>query len=365
VKAVVLVGGEGTRLRPLTTTTPKPLLPVVGRPLVERQLAWLAQHGVDAAVLSLGYLPDAFVEHFPGDRFETMHLVYAVEDEALGTAGAIRFAAEQAGFDERVVVCNGDVMTTLDLDAFVAFHADRGASVSIHLSRVEDPSALGAVPTYPDGEVIAFVEKPPPGTEPSNWINAGTYVLEPEVLAAIPSGRAVSIERETFPRLLEERGKVYALATDDYWIDVGTPQTYLTAHADVLAGRMGFPPVPDAHEASRGVWVRGDVELVATATFEPPILIDSGAVIALGARVAGSTIGADAAVGSDALVERAVLHASARIGDGAVVRDSIVGAGACVEAGASVLDFSIVGAGARVAGGTTVAGDRVPAPAAG
>jgi NDP-sugar pyrophosphorylase family protein len=365
VKAVVLVGGEGTRLRPLTTTTPKPLLPVVGRPIVERQLAWLAQHGVDEAVLSLGYLPDAFVEHFPGDRFQSMHLVYAVEDEPLGTAGAIRFAAETAGFEERVIVCNGDVLTTLDLSAFAAFHLERGATATIHLSRVDDPSALGAVATHPDGEVIAFVEKPPPGTAPSNWINAGTYLLEPEVLTSIEPGRAVSIERETFPKLLEERGKVYALATDDYWIDVGTPQTYLLANADVLAGRMGLPPVPDAHEAATGVWTQGDVELGDGATVEPPTLIGAGAVVAAGARVSGSTIGAGAIIEADAVIERAVLHARARVGDGAVVRESIVGADARVEDGAAVLDCSIVGAGARVPGGTTVTGDRVPAAAPG
>jgi NDP-sugar pyrophosphorylase family protein len=283
----------------------------------------------------------------------------------LGTAGAIRFAAEAASFEERVIVCNGDVMTTLDLGSFVAFHTKRRAAATIHLSQVDDPSALGAVPTHPDGEVIAFVEKPPPGTAPSNWINAGTYVLEPEVLATIEPGRAVSVERETFPQLLEERGKVYALGTGDYWIDVGTPQTYLTAHADVLAGRMGLPPVPDACEAASGVWVHGAVDLVATAMFEPPAFVDDGAAVAPGARVAGSTIGAGATIEADAVIERAVLHANARVGGGAVVRWSIVGAGAHIEAGASVLDCSIVGAGARVPGDTTITGDRVAAPATG
>ncbi|MEX2268001.1 MAG: NDP-sugar synthase [Acidimicrobiia bacterium] len=359
MKAVVLVGGEGTRLRPLTLTTPKPLLPVGGRPLIERQLAWLGAYGVDEVVLSLGYLPDAFVHHFPRDRFGAMRLVYAVEPEPLGTAGAIRFAVEQAGIDERVVVCNGDVLTTLDLRAFVEFHVDRDAAATIHLSHVEDPSALGAVPTYPDGEVQAFVEKPKPGTSPSDWINAGTYVLEPEVFARIPAGVAVSIERETIPGLLEERGKVYALGTDDYWLDVGTPQTYLDAHADVLAGRLGLPPVPDAQEASPGVWVQGEIDLTA-ATFEAPLLIGAGACFARGARVSASTIGPGAQVGLDAVVDGSVLHARALVADGAVARTSIVGADACVDARASVLDLSIVGAGARVSAGSTLVGGRVP-----
>jgi NDP-sugar pyrophosphorylase family protein len=359
VKAVVLVGGEGTRLRPLTFTTPKPLLPVGGRPLIERQLVWLAANNVDEVVLSLGYLPDAFVEHFPSDRFGAIRLVYAVEAEPLGTAGAIRFAVEQAGFDERVVVCNGDVLTTLDLGAFVAFHVDRGAAATIHLSQVADPSAFGAVPTYPDGEVQGFVEKPAPGSAPTDWINAGTYVLEPEVLASIPPGVAVSIERKTFPRLLEHRGKVYALGTDDYWLDVGTPQAYLDAHADVLAGRLGFPPVPDAREASPGVWVQGEVDLTG-ATFEPPLLIGAGAAFAPGARISASTIGPGATVGPDAVVDRSVLHARARVAEGATVRTSIVGADACVEAGASALDLSIIGAGARVSADTSLVGGRIP-----
>lgn len=363
MKAVVLVGGEGTRLRPLTSTTPKPLLPIAGRPLVERQLVWLAAHGVDEVVLSLGYLPDAFVEHFPGDRFASMRLTYAVEREPLGTAGAIRFAAEHAGIDERFVVCNGDVLTTLDLGAFVDFHVERGATATIHLSQVEDPSALGVVPTYPDGEVKAFIEKPAPGTAPTNWINAGTYVLEPEVLGRIPPAIATSIERETFPRLLEDRGRVYALATDDYWLDVGTPEKYLEAHADVLAGRMGSPPVPDAREEAPGVWVQGEVDLAAEAWLEAPVLIGAGVAVAAGARVASSTLGPGASVGPDAVVDHSVLLAGARLARGALVRASILGIDASVEEGAAVLDFSIVGAGARVPASTTIAGGRVPVAA--
>ena len=163
VKAIVLVGGEGTRLRPLTYSTPKPLLPIANVAFIERQLSWLAQHGVTEVTLSLGYLPDAFIEHFAGDRFGDLTLRYAVEDEPLGTAGAIRFAAD--GIDERLIVCNGDVLTDLDLGGMLAFHAERGAEATIALTRVDDPSAFGVVPTREDGEVIAFVEKPPPGQD--------------------------------------------------------------------------------------------------------------------------------------------------------------------------------------------------------
>ena len=364
MKAVVLVGGEGTRLRPLTFTTPKPLLPIVGVPFLERQLDWLGAHGVDEVVLSMGYLPDAFVDHFPDGRYGSMRLEYAVEPEPLGTAGAVRFAAEHADIDERFFVCNGDVLTTLDLDAFLAFHLERGATATIHLSRVDDPSALGAVPTYPDGEVKAFVEKPPPGSAPTSWINAGTYLLEPAVLERIPPGLAVSIERETFPRLLEQRGRMYALGTDDYWLDVGKPETYLQAHADVLAGCLGEPPSPGAREQSDGIWVQGDVDVAADATLVSPLFLGAGATIGSGARVAASTVGARCDVGRDSVVEGSVLLDGAQIAVGARVRSSIVGPDACLESGAVVLDQSIVGAGAHIATGTTLAGGRVPVAAA-
>ena len=198
MKAVVLVGGEGTRLRPLTYSTPKPLLAIGNQPFLERQLEWLAAYDVDEVVLAIGYLPDAFIEHFPRGNYAGIELRYRVESEPLGTAGAIRFAAE--GIDERIIVCNGDVLTTLDLGELVAFHEKVGAEATIALTHVDEPSAFGVVPTFPDGEVRGFVEKPPRGKAPTNWINAGTYVLEPSVLETVPPRLQVSIERTTFRR---------------------------------------------------------------------------------------------------------------------------------------------------------------------
>ena len=235
MKAIVLVGGEGTRLRPLTYSTPKPLLPIANQAFLERQLTWLAYYGVDEVVLSLGYLPDAFEAHFPEGRFGDLKLRYAVEDHPLGTAGAIRFAAR--GIEERIIVCNGDVLTTLDLDALVAFHDAHEAEATIYLTQVADPSAFGVVPTRDDGAVVAFVEKPPKGRAPTNWINGGTYVLEPSVLDRIPERLTVSIERETFPRMLDEPSRLHAMPSDAYWIDIGTPEKYLQAHTDVFARR--------------------------------------------------------------------------------------------------------------------------------
>ncbi|MGH9114981.1 MAG: nucleotidyltransferase family protein [Acidimicrobiales bacterium] len=229
MRAVVLVGGEGTRLRPLTYTTPKQMLPVGRRPMIERVVEHLASHGVDEAVLSLGYRPHAFIEAYPDGRCAGVALAYAVEPEPLDTAGAVAFAAHQARIDSTFVVHNGDVLTGLDLGALLELHRRSGAEATISLTPVEEPSRFGVVPTDEEGRVLAFIEKPRPGEAPTNLINAGTYVLEPSVLERIPAGRRVSIERETFPALAADRS-LYAMASAAAWVDAGTPETYLAAN---------------------------------------------------------------------------------------------------------------------------------------
>jgi NDP-sugar pyrophosphorylase family protein len=362
VKAVVLVGGEGTRLRPLTFTTPKPLLPIANRPHLERQLAWLAGHGVDEVVLSLGYLPDAFQQQFPNDQFVGEHgsvsLRYAVEDDPLGTAGAIRFAAD--GISERFVVCNGDVLTDLDLGAMVRFHDERGAEATISLTQVEDPSAFGVVPTKPDGGVIAFVEKPPPGKAPSNWINAGTYVLEPGFLDRIPPRLNVSVERETFPRLLEQPGRLFGYRSDGYWLDIGTPAKYLEAQVDVLAGRAGGPP-SSARESAPGVFVDIDATIEPDATIVAPALFGPGARVEAGATVRSSVIGPGAVVEHGADLDRAVLHTGARVGHGSVIHATVLGTDAVSKPEVVLTDDTLIGAGVTIASGTRISAGRVPA----
>jgi mannose-1-phosphate guanylyltransferase len=364
VKAVVLVGGEGTRLRPLTFTTPKPLLSIANQPHLERQLLWLASHGVDEVVLSMGYLPDAFHEHFKPDGsghdvFGDIVIRYAVEDDPLGTAGAVRFAAE--GIDERIIVCNGDVLTGLDLDAMVRFHDEHGAEATISLTQVEDPSAFGVVPTQDDGSVIAFVEKPPPGKAPSNWINAGTYVVEPSFLERIPPRLNVSVERETFPRMLAEPGLLFGYQSDAYWLDIGTPEKYLQAHADALAGYLSNPPAPGAREIASGVWIQGDATIEPEAHIEAPVLIGAGARIEAGARVHASVLGPAAVVEARAELDGAVLHTGARVSHGGSVRDSVIGAYAVLKPDVSLAAETIIGAGATIPSGTRISGGRVPA----
>jgi mannose-1-phosphate guanylyltransferase len=312
------------------------MLPVAGRPMIEDVLAHLRHHGVDEVVLSLGYKPDAFLEAYPDATCAGVRLVYVVEPEPLDTAGAIAFAAREAGIDERFLVVNGDVLTDLDVSALVAFHEAAGAEGTIALTKVEDPSQFGVVPTEADGRVIAFVEKPPRDEAPTDLINAGYYVLEPSVLDRIEPGRKVNIERETFPAMVAD-GRLFAVADPAYWLDVGTPERLLQASIDLLTGeRAGGPG--------------GDVLLVGSATVED------------GAQVARAVLGDGCRVEAGAVVEDAVLLPGVVVEAGAVVRRSVVGAGAVVSAGSTVTDLSVLGDCVRTEPGATLSGVRLPDP---
>lgn len=327
----MLVGGLGTRLRPLTHHRPKQMLPIVNRPMIEHVVAHLVEHGVDDVVLSLGYQPDGFRDAYPGGRCAGATLHYAIEPEPLDTAGAIRFAARDAGIDERFLVVNGDVLTDLDVTAFVAFHETRGAEGTISLHRVADPSRYGVVLTDADGRVSAFVEKPPPGEAASDLINAGTYVLEPSVIDRIPARRRVSVERETFPAMAAD-GSLYALDDACYWIDTGTPCEYIQAQLDLVDGVRGAP-VDGVHP---------------------------DACVVDGAEVKRSVVGAGAIVATGACVRNAVLLPGVRVCPAAVIDGSVVGEGGVVAEGARVLQGSVVGDGEVVERGRHLDCERVP-----
>lgn len=346
MRAIVLVGGLGTRLRPLTWTVPKQMLPVAGRPMLERVLGHLAGYGVDEVVLSLGYRPDAFVDAYPDQRCAGVRLVYVVEPEPLDTAGAIRFAADQAGVDERFLVVNGDVLTDLDLGALFAMHDRANAEATIALTRVEDPSHFGVVVLDEAGRVVSFVEKPPAGEAPSNLVNAGFYVLEPSVLGRIEPGRKVNIEREVFPAMAEA-GTLYARADPAYWLDVGTPDRYLQASLDMIAGTRTFPL-----EASGTLEVVG--ELVS------PVLLGRQVEVAAGAVVADSVLGDGVTVGDGARVEASVLLPGAVVEPRATVRGSVIGAGARVGTGSIVEEMSMLGHGFETGSGVHLRGALVP-----
>jgi mannose-1-phosphate guanylyltransferase len=356
MKAVVLVGGEGTRLRPLTLSSPKQMLPIVGVPMIERVLGQLAAHGVDEAVLSLGYLPDAFMEAYPDGRASGVRLTYAVEPEPLDTAGAVRFAAKFAGIGDTFVVVNGDVLTDLDLTSLVAFHRERGAEGTIALHPVADPSAFGVVPTDEEGRVIAFVEKPPRDEAPTNEINAGTYVLEPRVLDRIPEGGRVSIERETFPAMVRDGG-LFARSDDSYWLDTGTPSAYLEANFDYVNGRRGPEVAPGLHDSGRGVLTEGESDLQGEVV--GPSVIFAGCVVEAGARVERSILGPGSVVSARALVADSILMEGCHVAADAKVAGSVMGPRSIVGQRGDVRPVSVLGADAVVSSGTLVDGERI------
>lgn len=334
--AIVLVGGFGTRLRPLTDTIPKSMLTVGNEPIITRLVRRLERSGVTTVTLSLGFLPDVFIAAFPGGRCGDVQMRYAVEPEPLDTAGAIRFSAEFAGIDDTFVVVNGDVVTDLDVAALVRSHRARHAEATLHLYAVEDPSAFGVVELDHASRVTRFFEKPLPGTTDSNLINAGTYVLESSVLDDIAPGIPVSVERDTFPKVAA-RGGLCGVATQDYWLDIGRPDLYLKANLDLLAGRCDVG-LPSLVAGGRGV--------------------DEQATLADGATAIDSVIAAGVTVGARSRIQRSVLLSGASVGQDVVVEDSVV-MGAIGD-GAKLTD-AVVGASAMIGPGQQVASERIPA----
>jgi mannose-1-phosphate guanylyltransferase len=336
VQALVLAGGEGTRLRPLTLTVPKPVLPLAGRPFLTFMLDWLGRHGVDDVVLSCGFMSDA-VESVLGGEHDGMRVRYVHEDEPLGTAGPVRLALDEGVLvEERLLVLNGDVLTDMDLTAQLAWHDEREALATLALIPVEDTSSYGVVPTDDEGRVEAFLEKSA-APAPTNRVNAGAYVLEREVIESIPPGRAVSFEREIFPEFVG-RG-LYGYPQSGYWVDIGTPDRYLEATYDLLAGR---------------------VESTLPPRDETSSLIYDGCITS-GARIGPlSVLGRRCLVGAGTHVERAVLHDEVRVGEECHVTEAVLAHGARVGDRARVLPGAILGAEARVAAGAEVeAGARI------
>lgn len=315
MKAVLIAGGLGTRLRPLTDTRPKHLLPIANRPHLHHVFDLLSRHGVSEIVLLTSYLADTFEASIVEAEGRGMTVSVAHEEEPLGTAGALKNAEHLIG-DQAFLAFNGDILTDLDLGALVGWHRARGAEATIWLTPVDDPSAFGVVRTDPRGAVEAFVEKPDPGSAPTNLVNAGVYVFEPSILERIPAATVYSAERELFPGLVEEGARLFATHLDAYWKDIGTPRKYLTANLDAL---RGLYPTDAVKRPGEDAVVSGE-----------------DAAIARDAEVALACIGAGARVGSGARVERTVLLPGAVVGAGAGVTDSVLGAGARVPPGIRV-----------------------------
>jgi mannose-1-phosphate guanylyltransferase len=356
VQAIVLVGGEGTRLRPLTYGTPKPMVPIMGVPFLARTMERLYHAGIRDIILPAGYLPEAISDYFGDGSRIGMKITYVIEETPLGTAGALKNV--EGYITGPFFVLNGDVLTSLDLRAMQAEHEKKGGIGMLHLIPVEDPSAFGCVVHDDSGVITAFVEKPPKGTEPTNEINAGTYLFEREVLDVIPAGRNVSIERETFPQIIASGKLLYAYTTDDYWLDLGRPEQYLAAHRDILAGRMPLSIEP-------GLSGDGAQALQHHDGVVAPVHADAGVTIDSTAHVGPNVVlGENCSIGSRAVLRDCVLWDNVRVEDGAIVEGAIIASGSCIGAEARVLEGSVVGHDSTIASGHVLEpGSRVGATA--
>jgi len=345
MKAILLAGGKGTRLRPLTLHTPKPIVPIFDRPFLHYQLDLLKQvPEIDEVILSLNYQPRRIEEIFGDGGDSGLGIRYVVEPAPLGTAGAVRYAGEAVR--ESVVVFNGDVLTEVDLAAVIALHRERKAKATIVLTPVENPAAYGLVETDAAGNIRRFLEKPKPDEITCNTINAGIYVLEPETFDRIPKDMPWSIERSFFPSLIEREETFVGYVYGGYWIDIGTPEKYIQVHRDIMDGRYGSPRYVNAPSHA---WVSSEARVEEGATVEGPCFIDDGAIVKSGARIGPySVIGRQCHVEEHAVVEGTIVWANTRISQEAIVRQSIlgrhchIGRNATVEGGVVLGDKSVV-----------------------
>jgi mannose-1-phosphate guanylyltransferase len=351
MQALILVGGEGTRLRPLTSTIPKPVLPLVDRPVIAYMLEWLRGHGVTDVVMSCGFLASG-VRNVLGDGSNLgIRLRYVEEPRPLGTGGAVKYA--ESLLDERFLMLNGDVLTDLDVSAQLEQHEHTGARATLALIPVDDPSAYGLVRLEEDRTVKEFLEKPSPDQIDTDLINAGAYVLERDVLSLIPPGVTWSIERELFPRLVGQG--LYGFPGEGYWLDIGTPERYLQATFDILERNVHTGVDLDAGFLD----VADDVQ--SGGRIVPPAVVQAGASIAPGGRVGSlAVLGRDVKVGREATIERAVVLQGAEVGAGCQLEQCIVGAGARVGEGTQIDGGVVLGEGVTVGAGNVLsAGARI------
>ncbi|WP_344127998.1 NDP-sugar synthase [Saccharopolyspora halophila] len=331
-EAVVLVGGQGVRLRPLTLSAPKPMLPTAGVPFLRHLLSRIRAIGIEHVVLGTSYKAEVFEEHFGDGADLGLHIEYVVESEPLDTAGAIRNVADRLSCDD-VVVFNGDILSGVDLQGLLDEHRSSAADVTLHLVEVDEPHRFGCVPTDADGRVTAFLEKT--DAPPVNQINAGCYVFRREVIESIPADRPVSVERETFPGLLAAGARVQGHVDSSYWLDMGTPAAFVRGSADLVLGNAPSGALPGP--TGRAL-VLGDAEIAEGAEVTGGSTIGAGSVVESGAKVSGSVLFEGVRIGPGAVVERSVVGAGAVIGEDAVLSGAVIGDGAHVGGCCELLD---------------------------
>jgi mannose-1-phosphate guanylyltransferase len=330
VKAIILVGGEGTRLRPLTYTTVKAMVPVLNKPFIEYVFRYLNSHKIREIILAMGYKPDCITDYF-GDASQLgTKLVYSIETEPLGTAGAVKNAEQY--IDDAFFVMNGDIFTDLNLTEMLRFHENKGAKVTIALTPADDPTRFGVVETDTNQRVTRFVEKPKREQATSNMINAGVYIIESQVLKCIPKGKRSMFERTVFPALLAEGEPVFGYATDAYWIDTGTPEQYLQLNRDLMFGKsVQVDFKPEEIRINEGASINPKARLTA------PILVDGDCTIGKGAQLKGPVvIGTGCAIKDNAIIENSILWQNVTIGERATLKDCIVASNSYIDNNACV-----------------------------
>ena len=338
MQAVILVGGEGTRLRPLTSTVPKPVVPLVDRPFISFMIAWLREQGVDDVIMACGFLATS-VRNVLGDGSNAgVRLRFVEEPDPRGTAGALKFAEPM--LDERFLVLNGDVLTDIALTEQIAQHERTGAVATLALIAVADPAAYGLVRLAGDGSVKAFVEKPSADSIDTNLISAGAYVLERSILELVPPDRNVSIEREVWPRLVG--AGLYGFASEGYWLDIGSPERYLQGTFDILEGNVRTP----VRERLGDNWLAIDDRAEVNGRVVPPAVIERGVSISKDAHVGSLVVlGEGVSVAAGASIERSVVLSGSQVGERCVLRDCIVAAGASIGADTTIAGGSVIGEG--------------------
>ena len=348
LEAILLVGGQGTRLRPLTISTPKPMLPVAGFACTEHQIALARAAGVERIVLGTSYRAEVFENYFGHGENFGVELVYAVEDEPLGTGGAIRNAATHLTCDpnDPVVVFNGDVLTGLDIAGLVQKWCDADADVALYLTRVEDPRAYGLVPTDATGRVLEFLEKPTTPEEiVTDQINAGCYIFKRSVIDSIPSDRPVSVERETFPELLAADRMVIGVVDEGYWLDLGTPLAFAKGSADLV---RGIAPSPLLVGRTGEALIETTAKVDASASITGGTYVGPNAVVGAGAVITGSVIFADVEVGSGTLITNSIVSTAAQIGSDCEVVDTVIAESAQIASGKKLKPGTLVFPGDKV-----------------
>ena len=345
MKAVILVGGLGTRLRPLTCNTPKPMIPLVNQPFIEHMLENLRDQGIHEVILAVQYLAERFHAALGDGSRLGLKLHIVEEPEPRGTAGAVKNIAHM--LDGSTFIFNGDVMTDLDLQDMLAYHRKRGSKLTIALTPVEDPTAFGLVETDDEGHIRRFIEKPNRDEVTTNMINAGTYIIEPELFEYVPPGQHYMFERGLFPAVLQTANPMYGYRSRAYWTDVGKPSTYLEVHHDILIGKVRYQF--RGRQLAERVWVEDGAAIDDTAQLVGPIVLGPGVQIGPGARIIGPTvIGARCVIGAEVSIEGAVLWEDNVVAEGALLRACIIGRGNHIGANVHIADGTVISDGCVV-----------------